>query len=298
MTAGLDDSQHRLSTPGGRRCYSLASMPELPEVEINRRNLERWLKGRKVVRAEAERTRTFRGSDPKRFEALRGRLLRARRRGKYLLLELEGGQGLLMHLGMTGKLLKRPAGMKEAHSRARFFLDNGEVIHFSDTRLFGRLQPLPAGELEQTPPLSELGRDPLNQGLTPAQLEAAIGGSRQEIKVALMDQSRIAGLGNLHAAEALFRAGIHPARKPGSLSPGEWKRLAAAIHQAIDFALSQQQQEEPEYVEELGVARNPFLVYGRAGEPCRKCGAKVKSFTQAGRTTHYCPRCQPKRGSR
>ncbi len=270
-------------------------MPELPEVELTRRALARWFDGHRLVRADADpKARTFRGARVADFLRLRGRLERAARRGKYLLLEFSKGRGLVAHLGMTGKFVKRPAGVAEPFSRARFVLDTGEVIHFRDPRLFGRFEPAPAAALARVKAVAALGRDPLVDGLTVAQLRAAVGPSRQDLKVALMDQARVAGLGNIHAAEALFRAGLHPHRKPGSLSEDEWRRLHGAIHAAIAFGLAEEAAEELQYVEEPG-AENPFLVYGRAGEPCPRCGATVKASTQGGRTTHYCPSCQPLR---
>lgn len=273
--------------------WQLASMPELPEVEITRRNLLRWFDQRRVIRAEAEKTRIFRGAERARFEAIAGRLEDVRRRGKYLLLRFERDQGLLAHLGMTGKFVRRPAGVPEPYSRARFVLEGGEVIHFRDPRMFGRLEPVPASRLFELAPIAELGRDPLEDGLTAQQLAQAVGDSKQDIKVALMDQRRIAGLGNIHAAEALFRARVHPARKAVTLRPEEWKRLAAGIHQTLRYAIERESSEEIEYVEEPG-APNPFLVYGRAGEPCPRCKTTLRSFKQGGRTTHYCPSCQKK----
>jgi formamidopyrimidine-DNA glycosylase len=270
-------------------------MPELPEVEFARQSLLRWLEGRRVVRAQAQpEVRTFRQSSPEDFERLRGRLLEATRRGKYLLLAFERDLGLLAHLGMTGKFVRRPQGHPEPYSRARLHLDDGSVIHFRDPRLFGRLQVVPATALEQQEVIRGLGPDPLRDGLDAKLLRERLGPSRQDLKVALMDQARLAGLGNIHAAEALYRAGLHPARAPQSLTGAEWRRLASAIHQSLAFALEGEQGEEIEYVEEPG-AQNPFRIYGRAGEKCARCGGKVRSFTQAGRTTHYCPGCQPKR---
>jgi formamidopyrimidine-DNA glycosylase len=267
-------------------------MPELPEVEIARRSLARWFDGRRVVKAEADDTRVFRGAERARFAALKGRLESLDRRGKYLLFTFEGGRGLLAHLGMTGKFVRRPKGHVEPHSRARFHLDDGQVIHLRDPRLFGRMEPVPAAKLRELDAVKELGVDPLSDGLTAAQLQEALSGTKQDLKVALMDQGRVAGLGNIHAAEALFRAGLHPARKPASLTPEEWKRLARAIHASIAFALKEQEGDEPVYLEERG-AQNAFLVYGRAGGPCSKCRAPVESFTQGGRTTHVCLQCQP-----
>lgn len=271
-------------------------MPELPEVEFARRALQKWTAGRSIVRTEAERTaRTFRGADVKRVEALAGPITSIARRGKYLLIAFADGNGVVAHLGMTGKFLKRPAGTSERWSRARFTLDSGEVIHFQDPRLFGRIEPVPAAQLAATPAVAKLGVDPLVDGLSAAQLKAAVGSSRQPLKVALMDQARVAGLGNIHAAEALFRARLHPARAPASLTPAEWSRLANAIHAGIAFALSLESGDELQYVEEPG-AKNPFKVYGRAGEPCPRCRTPIAAFPQGGRTTFCCPTCQPLSG--
>lgn len=267
-------------------------MPELPEVETARRLLVRWLSGRRVVRAEADATRVLRGSSPQDFAALHGRLLSLDRRGKYLLFTFEQDRGLLAHLGMTGKFVLRPQATPVPYSRARLFLDSAQVIHLSDPRMFGRLQPAPASRLQELPAIRELGVDPLVDGLTAAQLQEALGRSRQELKVALMDQGRLAGLGNIHAAEALFRAGLHPSRKADSLQPPEWLRLTEAIHATLAFGLQEQSGDEPVYLEE-GTTENPFLVYGRAATPCVRCGTPVQSFPQAGRTTHFCPKCQP-----
>jgi formamidopyrimidine-DNA glycosylase len=269
-------------------------MPELPEVESARRNLTRWLRGHRVVKAEADATRLFRGAQRKKFSERTGRVESLERRGKYLLLTFEGGRGLLAHLGMTGKFVRRPEGTDEPYSHARLHLDDGSVIHFKDYRLFGRMEPAPAERLHQLEAIQALGRDPVADGLTPEQLQEALGRSRQDLKVALMDQGRVAGLGNIYAAEALFLAGLHPARKPASLSPAEWRQLAHAILETLKSAIEQEQGEEPVYLEE-DRSKNPFRIYGRAGTPCLKCGTRVQSFTQGGRTTHFCPKCQPKR---
>jgi formamidopyrimidine-DNA glycosylase len=271
-------------------------MPELPEVEIARRNLERWFRGRTVVDAEAERTRIFRGAKSSAFKSVRGRLIDVSRKGKYLLLSFDEGRGVLTHFGMTGKWVRRHKGQTEPYSRARFILDDDEVIHFRDPRMFGRIQPLESDQLWKTEVIQRLGRDPLADGLTPAQLRVAVGSSRQPIKVALLNQTRIAGLGNIHATEALFRSKIHPARLPGGLKAEEWMRLNRGILQAIRFALAQEESDEIHYVEERDT-ENPFLVYGRAGEPCRRCGTRIRSFVQAGRTTYFCPNCQRKRST-
>jgi formamidopyrimidine-DNA glycosylase len=266
-------------------------MPELPEVEIARRTLERWFVGQSVARAEASKTRIFRGAKPKVFEAIRGPLTRAERKGKYLLLTF-GEQGVLAHLGMTGKFLKRPSAEEVPYSRARFVLESGEVIHFRDPRMFGRIEPAPAAKLWDLQVIKELGVDPILDGLTVPQLKAALGKSKQPLKIALMDQNRVTGLGNIHAAEALFRAKLNPARVPTSLTDAEWARLCDAIVAAIAFGLSEQEADEIQYVEEPGTA-NPFLVYGKAGEPCSVCGTVIRQSVQGGRSTYFCPGCQP-----
>ena len=271
-------------------------MPELPEVEFARRSLQRWFKGRTLVDAEAEpANRVFRDADLKAFESLRGRLDSVERRGKYLMLAFSDGHGAVAHLGMTGKFLKRAGTAAEKWSRARLFLDSGDVIHFQDPRMFGRIEPMEVLQLKLAKAVAKLGIDPLVDGLTWQQLKTEVADSKQDLKVALMDQERIAGLGNIHAAEALFRARLHPSRKPKSLTDAEWKALCKAIHASIAFALKAEDGDEIVYVEQPG-AKNPFLIYGRAGTPCKRCRTKVVAFAQGGRTTHVCPKCPPKRG--
>lgn len=267
-------------------------MPELPEVEFARRSLLKWTKDRSIVRTEADpKARTFRGSKVSDVEALTGKVSAIDRKGKYLMIAFENGKGAVAHLGMTGKFVKRPASEEQKWSRARFVLDSGEVVHFQDPRLFGLIEPTAASELSKNPAVAKLGIDPLVDGLTWQQLKEAVGPSKQPLKVALMDQERVAGLGNIHAAEALFRAKVHPARLPGSLGDEEWQRLTKAIHDGIRFALEVEDGDEIEYVEEPG-AKNPFLVYGHEGEPCSVCGTTITVFEQGGRTTFCCPSCQ------
>lgn len=277
---------------GGSKWYVSRPMPELPEVESARRQFVHWMEGRRVVKAEADDTRMFRGARRRGFSVLRGRLLGLERRGKYLLFTFEGG-GLLAHLGMTGRFLRRPEGTQVPYSRARFHLDSGDVLHFADARMLGRLEPCAASRLHALEAIQALGRDPLEDGLSAAQLKEAVGTTRRPLKVALMDQARVAGLGNIQVAEALFRAHLHPTRTPASLSNAEWKALAHAIHATLAFTLRGLKGEEPAYL--LDGARNRFLVYGRAGTPCPRCGSRVRAMTQGGRTTHYCPHCQPVR---
>lgn len=272
-------------------------MPELPEVEVARRALVRWLAGRKVVAAHADRrARTFRGAQPKDFEAIRGALVSAERRGKYLLVAFDNGAGAVLHLGMTGKLVRRGQAVDEPYSKARLLLDDHTVIHFRDPRMFGRIEPKPASALFDTKAVRALGPDWLVDAPSVAQVKQWLGRSRRPIKVVLMDQGLLAGLGNIHAAEALFRAGIHPARPAAALTDAEWEKLHAGVLAALRYALEHEDGDEIRYVEEPG-ADNPFLIYGRAGTPCPTCRTAVKELNQGGRTTHYCPRCQPLKAS-
>jgi len=266
-------------------------------VEIARRTLERWLGGSEVTGAEAERTRVFRNGRRSDFERLRGRLARAERHGKLLLVGLESGGGFLSHLGMTGKWVRRPAGEAVPYSRARLQLADGTVVHYRDPRLFGRIEAHPADALQGLPAVQELGPDPLLTPLSGRALRDALGPTRVPIKVALMDQRRLAGLGNIHAAEALWRAKIHPARPADSLVPAEWNRLASAIRRGLAYALAAEDSEEIAYVEEPGT-ENPFRVYARASERCPRCGTRIRLLRQTGRRTDFCPRCQPARRSK
>ncbi|MBI5542495.1 MAG: bifunctional DNA-formamidopyrimidine glycosylase/DNA-(apurinic or apyrimidinic site) lyase [Deltaproteobacteria bacterium] len=270
-------------------------MPELPEVEHAARSLRAWMQGRCIVRAAAERGRVLRDEDPRRFaRVLSGRTLESvERRGKYLLLIFDREVGLLSHLGMTGKLVLREAGEVEPYSRARFELQGGQVVHFRDPRKFGRLRLAPARRLAQQPEIAALGPDAWEEPPTLRSLSESLGRTKRPVKLALMDQSVIAGLGNIQVAEALFRAHVSPRRRADQLRPEELGRLATAIRESLAFTLARLTpvQGDVSYVEEPGAA-NPFLIYGKAGEPCPLCGEKLRSFSQGGRTTHWCPRCQ------
>jgi formamidopyrimidine-DNA glycosylase len=266
-------------------------MPELPEVEIARRNLVRWFKGRTLVRVQAEATRVLRGGEAKSLARLGGTLVQAERTGKFLLLHFSQGPGLLVHLGMTGKFVRRPGGEELKHGRVRFLLDSGQVIHFVDPRMFGRILPVTASHLADVPEARDLGVDPWNVRVTGTTLAALFQDSKRPLKISLMDQTKLAGLGNIHAAEALWRAKLDPKRKPQGLSTSDWTRLAKAIRDTLAYGLRVTQGDEVRYVEESN-AENPFFVYGKAGTPCRRCRTLIRSFPQGGRTTYACPHCQ------
>ncbi len=269
-------------------------MPELPEAEYAARQLRAWMVGRVVRRAFAERSNVLRGHSPQRLaQALRGRRLEeVERRGKYLLLGFDEDAGVLLHLGMTGKLVHLPVGSALEYSRAHLELDDGLAVHLRDPRKFGRLMLCPRRALLRLPEIAAMGPDALQDAPTAASLGARLGKSRRPIKPALLDQQVIGGLGNVQAAEALFRAGISPLRLARDLRAVELERLAQAVRDSIAHTLAGMPPLDQglEYVEEGG--ENPFLVYGRAGERCPRCGGTLRSIVQAARTTHYCPRCQ------
>ncbi|HZX94636.1 MAG TPA: bifunctional DNA-formamidopyrimidine glycosylase/DNA-(apurinic or apyrimidinic site) lyase [Myxococcales bacterium] len=268
-------------------------MPELPEVEIASRQLRAWLDGHRIVSARAEKSRVIRGQGPQRFAALAGKRLRGiRRLGKWMLLEFEDGEGLISHLGMTGKWVRRSAEEpRPAHVRASLVLDDGHVLDYRDPRLFGRLIRGKAPELRELPALRALGPDPL-EGIDVDRLLAALEGTKRSMKEALMDQRLLAGLGNIHVSESLHRAGIDPQRPGISMARKDVERLADAIVASLRSTLSEEDSLEPiTYVEEGG--ENVFLVYDREGQPCSTCRTPIRRIVQGGRSTFYCPTCQP-----
>ena len=268
-------------------------MPELPEVEIARRQLLSWLEGRRIVSARAPKSRILRSQSPQRFAALAGHSLQAiERTGKWMLLVFDGGEGLISHLGMTGKWIRRRREDPPArYLRATLELDDGFAVDYRDPRLFGLLVRGKVDELRRHPSLRALGPDPLD-GVDRDRLHAALKRTRRSLKEALMDQRTLAGLGNIYVSESLHRAGLDPRRRGTGLTRAETERLADAIADSLRNALSREDGPEPiTYVEEGG--ENFFLVYDRAGEPCSTCGTPIRRTVQSGRSTYWCPYCQP-----
>jgi len=270
-------------------------VPELPEVEIASRQLRAWAKGQRIVSARAERSRVIRGQSPQRFAQLAGhRLQDVERSGKWMLLRFDGGEGLVSHLGMTGKWIRRDRGAPPpSHVRATLELEDGHVLDYRDQRLFGRLIRGKMEQLRKLPVLAALGPDPL-PGVDARRLYDVLRKTHRSLKEALMDQRPLARLGKLQVSEALHRARLHPERLGVSISPDEAVRLGAAIEESLRSALEGEDSPEPiTYVEEGG--ENIFLVYDRAGEPCSNCGTAIERIVQGGRSTYFCPHCQPRR---
>lgn len=275
-------------------------MPELPEVEHAARTLRAWLSGRSIVRAVASDTRIFRGGSPRDFERLLAgrRIERIDRRGKYLLLTFDGGLGLLSHLGMTGQWVRRapkPASGRRTvprHSHARLVLDDGNAVHYVDPRLFGRLSLVVEGAVSELPVIRALGPDAIVDGIDASRLHAVLARSARPVKVALLDQSVLAGVGNIYATEALFHAGIHPARPSKSLTLDETARLAVEIRAVLEVSIAGMGGDEIAYLWQGLGARNRFVIYDRAGTPCPRCGRALEKATIGGRTSAFCPGCQ------
>ncbi len=274
-------------------------MPELPEVEIAARNLRRWTAGRRIERVETDSRarRIFRPASPAEFarELAGAKFGEIRRAGKHLMLRLEkdgAPLGLLSHLGMTGKWLRRePGDAPPRFSRARLSLDDGTVLHYEDMRLFGRLRVAPGARFEEVPEIGALGPDPLEAGIDVTRLAGALARSKLPVKVRIMDQRVVPGIGNIYASEACSRARVDPRRKARTLSRAEVRRLAQAIPVAMREGIARQEGPEITYVEEGG--DNPFLVYAREGERCPHCRrASIRRVVLAQRSTFFCPRCQ------
>lgn len=274
-------------------------MPELPEVEIIRRYLDDALRGRVIESVTILLPRQLKHPDPEAFCALvRGqRIERVARRGKYLLIHLQEGGHLVFHLRMTGSLVYEPQGTaaETGHTRMVFSLAGGGALRFSDIRTFGCVYGFAAGEEIAVPGLQSLGPEPLSDAFTPTYLAQAVRGRKQTVKSFLLDQRRIAGLGNIYADESLFLAGIDPRREAGSLTQAECKKLAAAIQHVLRDGLADGGTTFRNYRNgEGGYGRHQehLCVYHRAGKPCPTCGRPIEKITVGGRGTHFCPYCQ------
>ena len=273
-------------------------MPELPEVEHARRQLEAWLTGKTIAAAHAPASRLLRPGTPAALEkALVGQKVRAvERRGKWLRLVLGDGSTLHSHLGMTGKWVQRPA--KDPSPRAeKLRLDlagRHPTVRLLDARMFGRLLVVAAGAAgTQAEPdhLEGLGPDPIADGIDPAYLARELERSRRSIKERLLDQRLLAGIGNIQATEALWRAKMDPRKRAGHLTLTEIRALASGLRWTLARTLAAQADAEIVYLGEPE-AKNVFKVYGRAGEPCPRCRHTLTRIIQGGRSTTFCPSCQ------
>jgi formamidopyrimidine-DNA glycosylase len=298
-------------------------MPELPEVETVMRGLRAVLEGRRIAHAETTRP-DLRWPFPERLgQRLTGATVTGfRRRGKYMLARLDTGESLLIHLGMSGRMVARPMGVPpvpwmgptgrfsdarghnqppETHEHLRMETEDGTRIGFVDPRRFGCIDLVPTAAEDDHRLLAGMGPEPLDDAFTPAALSAALAGKVTPMKAALLDQSVVAGLGNIYVAEALFRAGISPRREARTVPGKRAERLVPAIKAVLEDAIGAGGSSLRDYVRadgELGRFQDRFAVYDREGQPCPLCPgpeggcAGVARIVQSGRSTFCCPRTQ------
>jgi formamidopyrimidine-DNA glycosylase len=272
-------------------------MPELPEVETIRARLAPLLEGRRLAWVRIDDPRLTRPHDPGEVASrLQGeRVATVDRRGKYLVFRFEGGRSLLIHLRMTGTFLHGDGNLPvDSHRRAVISLDNGSDVGYQDVRRFGTWLLLEPGEL--APYLeTRLGEEPLGPFFTPGALSRRLQGRRAPIKAAILDQRTVAGMGNIYADEALWRARIDPRRPAGTLTAVEVDRLHRAVRDALAAGIEHQGATLRDYRTpsgELGGMQLEFQVYGREGEPCLRCGTPIAKTRTGGRGTSFCPGCQ------
>lgn len=273
-------------------------MPELPEVETVRRTLHPKLTGHTITRVEIFWPRAIRYPEAPEFaREIHGRkVLDIERRGKHLLLRLSGDRTLVVHLRMTGRLLYRDEGEAvDPHTTVLFHLDHGKALHFCDIRKFGVMHLVCPEEWERVSSLAGLGVEPLAAEFTPEYLAGVLAGGKGPVKARLLDQRRIAGLGNIYVDEALHRAGIFPTRPAGSLTQSELTRLHGAIRAVIAEGIDHRGTSVRDYVDgdgRAGAFQEHLRVYQRTGRPCLACGQPILRTVVAGRGTFYCPCCQ------
>ena len=275
-------------------------MPELPEVETVMRGLRARLEGRRIVHAAVNRPDLRWPFPPGLAARLTGaEVLSFRRRAKYILMRVSGGDSVLIHLGMSGRMnlsLGRP-NAPVLHEHMSLEVDDGWRVGFVDPRRFGSVDLVPTPEEDAHRLLAEMGPEPLDDAFSVASLNAALRGKRTPIKAALLDQSIVSGLGNIYVCEALFRARISPQRLAASVAGARAARLVPAIKQTLTEAIAAGGSSLRDYVQpdgELGYFQHAWKVYGREGERCEVCAGAcaIRRITQSGRSTFYCPRVQ------
>jgi formamidopyrimidine-DNA glycosylase len=272
-------------------------MPELPEVETVRRQLARELPERRIQKCRVRLARLVTYPSVSAYcRMITGKRIESvGRRGKYIIFVLEQGLELVIHLGMTGSfsfLESKAAYPKHAH--IVYYLDDGRRLIYVDPRTFGETALLPSDDRSPLKGLANIGIEPLEEDFTAERLKASLAGTAL-IKAALLDQRRIAGIGNIYADEILHRAGIHPRRRLNELSGGELERLHRCIGQVLSEAIKGRGSTIIDFADlegEKGGFQDELKVYGRSGEPCMQCGAAIEKTRVAGRGTHYCPNCQ------
>ncbi len=282
-------------------------MPELPEVETVRRGLAPVIEGQVIASAQVNRPDLRWPFPPDMAARLTGRRVQAlRRRSKYILADLDSGETLLIHLGMSGRMLVSgdPLGVfvhdhpaPEKHDHVVLDMENGARITFNDPRRFGAMDLMETATAETHKLLAVLGPEPLGNDFSEPHLVAAFKGRNTPVKAALLDQHIVAGLGNIYVCEALYRARIHPRRKAGRIAARRVAALVPIIRQVLTDAIAAGGSSLRDFRQadgELGYFQHSFDVYGREGQPCRSpdCGGTISRIVQSGRSSFYCPVCQ------
>jgi formamidopyrimidine-DNA glycosylase len=281
-------------------CDTLRPMPELPEVEHVVRALRRVVIGRRIVATEMRLPKLISPTSPSVFKRkLKGSTISGvSRRGKFILIELDSDRVLAVHLRMTGNFLYLAADEElPNHARAVFYFDNDRRLVFSDQRKFGVMKLVAKSRLSKTKGISELAPEPFSDDFDVGYLKDTLARSRRTLKTLLLDQTRVLGLGNIYAAEALFRAGINPFKIAAELSTRRVARLHAEILEVLRDAISDSSTsridlEHPDGFSYGEAFERFWQIYEREGEPCVKCGARIRRITHGGRSTYWCPRCQ------
>ena len=286
-------------------------MPELPEVETVRRGLVPAMEGRRILAADIRRPDLRWPFPPDMAARLTGaRVDGLRRRSKYILADLDTGESLLIHLGMSGRMTISglaapfvPGQFHHAHAAPQkhdhvvLDMEGGARITFNDPRRFGAMDLMATDRAEAHPLLAALGPEPLGNAFSEETLAAAFDGRKAPVKALLLDQRVVAGLGNIYVSEALFRSGIHPERAAGRIGAQRLVRLTAEIRAVLAEAIEAGGSSLRDYRQadgELGYFQHRFRVYDREGQPCATpgCSATIRRIVQSGRSSYYCPRCQ------
>jgi len=273
-------------------------MPELPEVEVIRRGLQNHLPGRKVLDIATGNKKLRLPMPRKNLKKyiLGTRIKSVGRRAKFLLITMDNGACLVVHLGMTGRLGIFPSGTPRAkHDHLRLQLDDNMQLRFSDIRRFGFIQVLAPGSGFSNTMLANLGPEPLGRGFTPEYLKNSAAGKSRPLKNFLMDSRIVAGIGNIYACEILFHAGLNPGKKISSLSIKEWARVVDSSRHVLRKAIACGGTTISDFVNASGRSgyfQLELQTYGKQGRPCSCCSTPITKKTMAGRSTYFCPKCQ------
>lgn len=273
-------------------------MPELPEVETIRRALSTTLPGRKIIRILVRDSRLRWPVDEIRLRqlVLGQKVVNINRRAKYLLINFEQESVLVLHLGMSGRLLLLTESPQfEKHDHVIFYLDDNTELRFRDTRRFGMVDAIPPGGLETYSRFINLGVEPLAPETKPEVLYKKSRNWKKPIKNLLMDANFIVGVGNIYASESLFYAGIHPKKATDELSKKDWARLFDSVQKVLNEAIEKGGTTLNDFVDsngKVGYFQLSLAVYGREGEKCRQCKSVIERYVQVGRSTFFCPGCQ------